>query len=70
MTLMKAIKMILLVSAASLLAGCTPTLATRSLMVTTYPDGKKETVELKQLQQTVSTGQIKSTDDVLSTCGK
>ncbi|MEI7938896.1 MAG: hypothetical protein WCK27_19605 [Verrucomicrobiota bacterium] len=67
---MKNIRIILAATATAILMGCSPTLATKTVSVTTYPDGKKETVERKELKQTFSTPQTTSTDDVISSCGK
>ena len=40
---MKNIRIILAATATAILMGCSPTLATKTVSVTTYPDGKKET---------------------------
>jgi hypothetical protein len=67
---MKTIRIILAATATALLAGCAPTVATKTVTVTTYPDGKKETVERKELKQAFVTPQTTSTYDVISSCGK
>ena len=67
---MKAIRIILAVTATSLFAGCAPTIATRTVTVTTFPNGSKETIERKELMQRFITPQIASTDDVINSCAK
>ena len=67
---MKTIRIILVVLGASFLVGCAATMATKTVTVTTFPDGKKETIEYKELTQTLSTSKTAPADDVVNTCGK
>jgi ABC-type glycerol-3-phosphate transport system substrate-binding protein len=67
---MKTIRIILAVTATALLAGCAPTIATKTITVTTFANGTKETKECKELTQRFTTPQTASTDDVISSCGK
>jgi hypothetical protein len=67
---MNKIRIILAVTATALLAGCSPTIATKKVTVTTYPDGTKQTQVRKELVQQFSTPTTASTDDVVGSCGK